>query len=264
MQLSYNNQGQTELTLAARYGRMESLQRLLESGADPNQPSADGRTPLLWACTYGRTEAFEMLLSFGADPDEAAAAKQAKRSAFGGAIQDDLEWIAQIRSLYAASAQANEYRVEKAKLARTVRSKLIAEAKRSNDIFFCMLIQCGIPSEVLTYDDTPPGPPRYAVPSLLMFAVIGGCRRAVKLLLDKTLRDGGTINQCDERGRTALMYASQVLKADFVLDLLAHGADAQVRDKSGKRAAEYAALSAEKAGKTAEYQHLINLLNNEE
>ncbi|MEZ4358987.1 MAG: ankyrin repeat domain-containing protein [Kofleriaceae bacterium] len=58
------------LTLALRGGAVAFVRALLERGADPNRPTADGRAPLLLALERrDRVAALRVLLAFGADPD---------------------------------------------------------------------------------------------------------------------------------------------------------------------------------------------------
>jgi uncharacterized protein len=64
----------------------------------------------------------------------------------------------------------------------------------------------------------------------------------VALLLDK----GARIDDSDDRGRTALMIASEAGHTGVVDLLLKRGADPKLKDKSGKNAADLAATEAVK------------------
>ena len=59
---------------AAHRGDVASLQRELDSGADPNVTNRFGVTSLSLACTGGHVEAVNVLLTAGADPNQASAA----------------------------------------------------------------------------------------------------------------------------------------------------------------------------------------------
>jgi ankyrin repeat protein len=61
----------------------------------------------------------------------------------------------------------------------------------------------------------------------------------VAYLLDK----GAQINDRDARGRTALMIAAEGGHAEIAALLVARGADAAMRDRAGKRAADLTSLS---------------------
>jgi ankyrin repeat protein len=65
--------GLTPLLIAARQGQVESVQALLDAGADINQPGAGDRTtPLLIAIINGRFDLARALLDKGADPTRAS------------------------------------------------------------------------------------------------------------------------------------------------------------------------------------------------
>ena len=59
----------TPLHLAALRGSVEEVERLLNSGADPNVRDVFGRTPLHYAAARNHKTAAELLLKHGADPN---------------------------------------------------------------------------------------------------------------------------------------------------------------------------------------------------
>ncbi|MEM8743985.1 MAG: ankyrin repeat domain-containing protein [Pseudomonadota bacterium] len=59
----------TALTQAVRAGLQETTRLLLEAGADPNRPAADGRRPLMLAARSGQDEIVRLLLEKGAEVD---------------------------------------------------------------------------------------------------------------------------------------------------------------------------------------------------
>jgi ankyrin repeat protein len=69
----HRESGQTPLTAAAQYGRVEAVRLLLESGADPNLRDFGSDhpqdTPLSTAARHGQLEACRVLLEAGADPN---------------------------------------------------------------------------------------------------------------------------------------------------------------------------------------------------
>ncbi len=64
--------GHTALFCAARRGHAPMIQRLLQSGANPNRCDFLNQTPLHWAAEAGHQAALQALLEGGAQPDAAA------------------------------------------------------------------------------------------------------------------------------------------------------------------------------------------------
>ncbi len=60
--------GRTQLWWAAKDGRLEDVERMLEEGANPNAADLDGEGPLHAAARWGQVAVAEVLLSHGADP----------------------------------------------------------------------------------------------------------------------------------------------------------------------------------------------------
>ncbi len=54
------------------------------------------------------------------------------------------------------------------------------------------------------------------------------------------LTQGARVNETDQYGNTALIYASQAGNLDIVKELVAAGADASIRNKSGATALDFA------------------------
>ena len=59
----------TPLLLAARNGNAAVMGPLLNAGADPNLPTANGTTPLMFAAAAGSADAVRLLLDGGAEPN---------------------------------------------------------------------------------------------------------------------------------------------------------------------------------------------------
>jgi len=85
--------------------------------------------------------------------------------------------------------------------------------------------------------------------SALMIAAYKGYTEIVELLLnsndDPKLYRGADTNEQDYDGKTALMIAVEQNHSDIVKLLLDHGAKIKTKDKSGKRALDYAEGNAE-------------------
>ena len=61
-----NKFGMTPLHHAAVHGASDVLLALLESGADPNKPDAQGRLPLHWTAAKGHVAGSRVLIEAGA------------------------------------------------------------------------------------------------------------------------------------------------------------------------------------------------------
>lgn len=66
-----NDNGETQLSIAASYGNKEAVEMLLKNGADVNKSIKHGVTPLIIAAQKGNVEVAKLLLEFGADVNKA-------------------------------------------------------------------------------------------------------------------------------------------------------------------------------------------------
>ncbi|MEZ5366765.1 MAG: ankyrin repeat domain-containing protein [Bryobacterales bacterium] len=64
-----DDEGRTELLLAARDGDVDEIERLIADGAEPSERDRRGRTALAHAASAGEEKAIAMLLDAGADPN---------------------------------------------------------------------------------------------------------------------------------------------------------------------------------------------------
>ena len=64
-----NHEQQTSLYIASVYGEVETIELLLERGADVNALRWDGTSPIFGAATYARIDVLKLLLKAGADLD---------------------------------------------------------------------------------------------------------------------------------------------------------------------------------------------------
>lgn len=269
-QAAYDAQGHTPITNASRYGRMDRLIPLVTQGYDINQPSTHGLTPILWACRYGRIEAFEYLLAHGASLDYDEATMLARKTPFGEAIIDSIKWMKIIVELLNKMTGAEQqgrliFSPEEYQMLLNIKEKLKIEAQRGNDVFFCSLIHRGVTLKTVRYDKRcvveprdyflinslvqyPVTKLRYILPSILMYAAIGGCREAIKLILSRLPYESPILEQEDEKERTVLMYACQTLHCDIARMLIEHGADIHKADSFGRSARDYAFLSMTQRG----------------
>lgn len=102
----------TALSYAARYGCKDTVELLLDCGADPNAKDESSYTPLHKAAYYGRTGIVELLLSKGADVHAVTKYKDTPlHCALDGDVNFSkdtrLEFMEVIKALLAAGADPN-------------------------------------------------------------------------------------------------------------------------------------------------------------
>jgi ankyrin repeat protein len=67
--VNYCNQGRTPLYEAIMFGDIESLQTILEFGADPNKVAMEQHPIEILICTSGQIlEKLDLLFKYGSDP----------------------------------------------------------------------------------------------------------------------------------------------------------------------------------------------------
>ena len=191
------------------------VSQLLERGADPNVKTLDGRTPLLRAAgIHGTSALVQRLLDAGADV-------KAKGSSLFG----------QVSALTEAAVAADP---------DTIRLLLGRGADVAADgpapIYFAMRANCTACEELLL-EGLPP--PLLAAVATVQMPPNDDGRHLARLL------DGGVdVNVRDQEGRTLLMLAASTdkLPLDAVQALIARKADISAESKTGRTAADYAAL----------------------
>ncbi len=63
-----DNNGQTPIYYAIRYGRFEMVEFLIQNNTNINLEDKKNQTPLMWAKKYAKQQILELLLSHGAAP----------------------------------------------------------------------------------------------------------------------------------------------------------------------------------------------------
>ena len=74
----------TPLGTACSLDDLDIIRFLLENGADPNEPNAEGYTPLMYSCQNVNVDAVKLLIDYGAKPLQITTAR---RSAMDIAIE---------------------------------------------------------------------------------------------------------------------------------------------------------------------------------
>jgi ankyrin repeat protein len=217
--------GARPLSHAAQAGHLEMVDLLLQRGAPIDARNLAGSTTLFAAAERGQTAVVQRLIERGADASlrgrsgisPVAAAAFAGRTALvqllldhggDGLAPDD---TGKTPIIYAAAS--GQLEIVKLLLAQHID----INARYANDLTLLMWA-CGPDDSV-------------AEPQAL---------EVVAYLLDA----GAHIDDRDARGRTALMISAEGNHPEIAKLLLAHGADATLKDKAGKRAADLTVLSA--------------------
>ena len=217
--------GARPLSHAAQAGHLEMVDLLLQRGAPIDARNLAGSTALFAAAERGQTAVVQRLIDRGADASlkgrsgisPVAAAAFAGRASLvqlllahgGDALAPDDTGKTPI--IYAAAS--GQLEIVKLLLAQHID----INARYANDLTLLMWA-CGPDDSV-------------AEPQAL---------EVVAYLLDA----GAHIDDRDARGRTALMISAEGNHPEIAKLLLAHGADATLKDKAGKRAADLTVLSA--------------------
>jgi ankyrin repeat protein len=233
--------GATTLAFAAYWDDVETVQRLLDVGADPNISNDYGITPLMLASENRSLAMLETLLNGKADPNVATWSGEtllmsASRTGFVEAVPMLLD--------HGADLNARDPR-------RGQNALMWAISYRSPDIAR-VLIERGADINTRTYmlkdeeEYTPlelegyMGAPVKAVPmggyTPLLFAAKVGDVATAKLLIDK----GADINVISGTDGSPLIMAASQANENLALYLLEAGADPNAVDANGMTALHYA------------------------
>lgn len=215
---------------------VEAVRVLLDAGADPNVPGAEGRTALGVAALLGRQDVVRLLLDRGADPNAAGAKGQTAlhAAAEGGHVEIAEALLAKGARVNAADADG--------------RTPLHVASWRHDDMVKCLLRK-GAHADARTKDGRTPlhsgslsvdsvralldaGAPVNAVDKegrTPLHEIASGPKESVALLLAR----GAKITAKDRDGQTPIFEAARAYTAGPVEALIAAGADPRARDKEG-------------------------------
>lgn len=220
--------GATPLSRAAKSGDAQIVELFLERGADIDARDLDGSTALFLAAEAGRRAAVQTLVAHGANvnlPGRSGITPVAAAAFMG---DEPL-----VRLLLDKGADAN-----------------VVDATGKSAI--CYAASRGFPAVVRQLLDSHVDPNRrYGNDLTVLMWAAGYADEAgtedmdeiLKLLIDR----GARLDDSDNRGRTALMIAAALGHNAVAELLLSRGADASLRDKSGKSAGDLAANEALRA-----------------
>jgi uncharacterized protein len=215
--------GARPLSHAARSGHLEMVDLLLARGAPINARNLAGATALYFAAEGGHTPVAQRLLERGAD------VKLAGRSGI---------------SPVAAAAYAGNDAIVEALLAHGADERASDATGKPPIVYAAATARLDIVKRLLARNIDINA--RYPNELTLLIWASGPDEKAseaqaigvVSYLLDA----GAHIDDQDNRGRTALMIAAEGGHAGIANLLLARGANASLKDKAGKRAADLTVL----------------------
>ena len=216
--------GARPLSHAAKFGNLEMVDLLLARGAPIDARNLAGATALYFAAEGGHLDVVRRLIELGADVKLTG---RSRISPIAAAAYGGSDPIVEILLAHGADERATDetgkppivYAAARARLdivKRLLARDIDVNARYPHDL--TLLMWASGPDEKVSEADA-----------------IG----VVAYLLDK----GAQINDRDVRGRTALMIAAEGGHAEIAALLVARGADAAMRDRAGKRAADLTSLS---------------------
>ena len=216
--------GARPLSHAAKFGHLQMVDLLLARGAPINARNLAGATALYFAAEGDKTLIVQRLIEGGAD------VKLAGRSGI---------------SPVAAAAYAGNDAIVEALLARGADERAPDETGKPPIVYAAAGARLDIVKRLLARNIDLNA--RYSNNLTLLMWASGPDEKAseaqaIKVVL-YLLEAGAHINDRDDRGRTALMIAAEGGHAEIANLLLARGADASLKDKAGKRAADLTVLS---------------------
>jgi ankyrin repeat protein len=216
-----DSRGAMPLARAARSGRLVLVDLLVDHGAPINARDIVGSTALYDAAENDRVSVVRRLLEKGADPNLPGRSGVSPLAA--AAFKGNLEIV---ELLLASGSQTNG-------VDATGKAPILYDAALGFPRIVRRLLDVGVDVNTRYGNDL----------TALMWAAgyadgagVHDAENVVALLIDR----GAAIDAADNRGRTALMIASELGHAAIVDLLIDRGADTSAKDKDGKRAIDFA------------------------
>ncbi|KAK3278317.1 hypothetical protein CYMTET_13740 [Cymbomonas tetramitiformis] len=201
--------GRTALVAAASKNHGDTVQVLLEAGANMSEAGADGRLPVAVAAAAGHAEAFSVLAAAGA----ALAAPPAERqepllmlAARGG---DSRVVVAVMEALESSPTELPCLGFQDVSGMTPLAATAAAGAARAA---VCLLEAGAALDQPLGGD--------HSGQSLLMHAAAGGCIEVVRRILGSSALAEASLRAADQQGVTALMHACAAGQSEPVMALL--------------------------------------------
>ena len=188
-------------------GNSECVELLLKSGADVNAHNADGRKPLLFACLAGNHRSVQLLLEAGASVNSCDYEGNSALSLSCMRGHTDI-----VELLLNSGADVKSRNIDS-------RTALLLACQTRNHRIAAAVLEAGADVNACVFDGKSP----------LCVACMGGFGRLVKLLLES----GSNVNHTCRYGTTPLMQVANKGDRKLTTLLLQSGANIWSRDESG-------------------------------
>jgi len=213
---SADPRGITGLMCAARTGNVRIVESLLSMGARIDIQDYLGMTAAMYAASNGKTEVLEALVRKGANPD--------LKSSVGGTLLHAAVLSGNLRTVQLALSTRQDLNAQTQEGATAL---VMASEQRFPQIV-ALLVRAGADVNVRT---------NYSVTALLAQTLDDTAYRPATLeSVSLLIEAGANVNARDSKGRTALMGTALYGSADVARYLVGHGADVQAIDSRGRTA----------------------------
>jgi ankyrin repeat protein len=221
--------GSTPLIVAAARNDFQAVQILLNAGAKPEARNADGSTPLLAAVKEDAVASAETLLKFGANANSADG--KGNTPLLIAVEKGYPQGLALTRLLISHGADLEARNKGGATVLIAAAGFVYREPwGAASQGIFQELLSRGADANASNDRGTTP-----------LMVSAGAWGHDSPVFLELLLNAHADINATDADGKTPLMAASERGHVEKVRFLLSHGAKADVRDKKGRTALDYAA-----------------------
>ena len=187
----------------------ETVQEIIDYGADVNGVNKRGRTALLFSCFYRQMDSVKVLLAAGADP---TIADEEGFTCLYAAVDGRCN-TETLQALIDHGAHVDAKRKDGT-------NALMCACRTGQSEIVKFLLEAGADVNITNANGS----------TSLHVAIIGDCSNET---LEKIVQQGAAVNAMGNRGKTALIHACESAKTESVKLLLKKGADPNISDDKG-------------------------------